>query len=598
MFTSEIMIYNKLNDDILRIIWYYLKPNDICQLISVDKTAKKWCILINREIPQEFNLNLAVFDEKEKEKMICKVIDFFPNLSKVVFCSGTLNESLKVMFKSESVRNNIKELQVNILSDKAIEHIETLRKLQTLNISGSSISSRGFQRICFIDSITSLDISYCVHINVNVVSKYLHSLTNLAILSLRGNKELLDKDSSRLWFPTTVTSLDLSFCAIDGHNKLFYLYNLRTSLTFLNLRNNAHLGSMQYVSPLTALTFLDISNCGYYTNNFGLSFLSFLTRLTGLNIRSLPHISDESMSFISSLTNITFLNLSYCENIIDQGFSHLSSLHKLKHLDIEGCKTIDRALYYLSSLTNITSLNLQYCAITDEGFARISLLTCMTSLNLSRCRLTNLRMSYLSSLTELSILECERCEGMTDEGLSKISSLTKITKLNLSFCKITTISSLKDLTNITYLNLSDCDCLSNDGISCIAPMKTIKYLNLYSCKSLTDDALFHVCSLTNLKMLRIPCNNFHQSTDKILQNLLRQLPELESLFLYQINRYNNDDIVLSEDVFNKLVSIKYFDHEVGVSVDRRNNSYPSNGFKLVIHLRTLSKKQTYTAKYD
>ena len=594
MFNSEIIIYSKLKFDILSEVWLYFKPIDICQLSQIDKAAVEWCVLINSVVSQEFDFHEIenMSDAEEKKKIIYKIVSFFPKLSKIIFTCGMHNRSLYILYKTKSVCESIEELRINMFYDKESEGIERLSKLNKLNISGSSISIRGLERICSILSITFLDISYCDNLRESDLTN-LCRLTNLASLSLRGNQRLIVDCGRRLKCLTTLTSLDLSFCDIRV-NCVFLSY--LTSLTSLNLHSNRILNDapISNVSSLINLTFLDISLCNEISD-IGASYLSSLTNLTDLNIRYLYLITDEGMSFLSSLTNITSLNLSYCE-ILDQGFSHLSSLHKLNHLDIEGCKTIDRALFYLSSLTNITSLNLKRCDISDDGFARISILTCMTSLNLSYCRLNDVRSSYLSSLTNLLALNCQCCEGMTDERLSHISTLTSITSLDLSFCNITDVRSLQYLTNITYLNFSNCDDLFDDGISSIASMTKIKYLNLFACKSLTDASFVYVSTLTNLKMLRIPCSNNNKNNGGL--QFLCNLRKLDSLFVYQINQHNNNDIILSQDAFDKLESIKYFSYEVGVSLNRRLNVTSNKGFIKLDWLRRFSKKKRYTINYD
>ena len=552
------MFFSQLNNhQLLREIWLYLKPFDIYQLLKVDNVTRNLCINLNKIVSQELSLgDLDEFDEEEKERIMYQLVLCFPKLSKVDFSGGMpLNKSLKKLFNLKSVCESIEELHVKIFDDSETEKINKLSQLKSLKIRGSKISKRGLENICKIDSITSLDISNCHYLHGSDFPSLI-ALTNLASLNLSGNRTI--NKNSNLWFLTTLTSLDLSYCYI----------------------------------------LID------------LECLTYLTSLKSLNLSFNSCLEDTAMSNVSSLINLTFLNIKCCDKISNTGVSYLSSLMNLTDLNIGFCHRITE-MSVISSLTNIISLDLSQGIarfnITDEQWVSMRSLTNITSLNLYDCGMSYNIWSFLCELTNLTSL-CLAKSSITDKEVeSNLSNLTTITSLDLSSCQIITINSLCEyLTNIVCLDLSNC-CLDDNGISCISSMTNIEKLALCSSfpttkvdKSalftqminLTDAALIHVSSLKNLKSLSIPCNNSKSTTNCSLQ-MLCNLIKLEKLFIFQINRYNNDEIDLSQDVVNKFVSINVFNHMVKISNSTRGRGGGASitGFKHILESRILKRDQ-------
>ena len=130
-------IYSKLNDNMLRELWLYFKPFDICQLIQIDKTAVNWCVPINRVVSQEFHLNVIEKVSDERKCITFKVVSLFPKLSKLIFSNGFHNHSLHILFRTESVRESIEELTATIHQDYETHDIKKIKKLKILNISSS-----------------------------------------------------------------------------------------------------------------------------------------------------------------------------------------------------------------------------------------------------------------------------------------------------------------------------------------------------------------------------------------------------------------------------------------------------------------------------
>ena len=195
-------------------------------------------------------------------------------------------------------------------------------------------------------------------------------------------------------------------------------------------------GDIMY-SDVKDLTDLDLSNNFDANDNVkikDISALSYLTSLTGLNLKS-NQISD--ISPLSSLTNLR--NLSLRSNQISD-ISSLSSLTNLTDLDLRFNQISD--ISPLSSLTNLTNLNLESNQISD--ISPLSNLTNLTLLDLESNQISDI--SPLSSLTDLASLY------LASNQISDISPLSGLTKLDTLFLSDNLID---DYSPIEDLNIKD-----------------------------------------------------------------------------------------------------------------------------------------------
>jgi hypothetical protein len=274
------------------------------------------------------------------------------------------------------------------------------------------------------------------------------------------------------------------------------------------------------------------------TDKEGIYGISNLINIKTLEL-SLCNISNKVLLEISSMVNIESLAIcnSRSNEITDEGMSQIWKLTKLKSLTIISCYWLfDNGLKYISTLTKMTNLNLILCQrISDAGLHHLSNLTNITSLDLSNNAITTLY--SLTSFVNITYLNLKSCRFLTDDGLYYLSYMTKITKLDLSNCsKLTAngLTHLKSLTHIKVLNLID-NKITNIGLSHIGSLSSLETLSMiWNEDIITNDGLIHLCKLNNLITLVLNDLNF-----------------------YSINTSMND-INLSPEVFNKLVSLRRF----------------------------------------
>jgi hypothetical protein len=215
-------------------------------------------------------------------------------------------------------------------------------------------------------------LDFLSQINFKCTSTYFHH--NYPITNLYDNvpKHKLAKEILELY--PHATQFDAKF--------LYKISNLNylTNLQILNARGHNGWVGNNFISGLTNLTHLDISNNMYITDLSHLCQLRFLMGPKKLTNQS-----------ISTLTNLTTLGIDY-NNCID-------NLNYLVQL---------RTLY-----ANCNSV------ITNKG---ISELTNLTKLSID----CNPHITDINSLCSLRILHAEENCGVGDRGISKLTNLIKM----------------------------------------------------------------------------------------------------------------------------------------------------------------------------
>lgn len=330
--------------------------------------------------------------------------------------------------------------------------------------------------------IKSLDLSYCIYVDKDVLDFVAEHFKYLTQLSLVGCSQLKDSD-------------------------LFSLYKL-THLTHL------------YVTSCYEI----IMSC-YQITDDGLAYISYINTLTHLDISLLDRITDNGLAHVSHLSNLTHLVMRDCDEITNNGLKYISNLSGLTHLDMSRCSHIsDEGLAYILNLSNLTYLNLDHCGyISDEGLAYIGQLSNLTYLNLDSRKwsdISNEGLAYLTQLTQLTHFTLGSLDSITDVGLPHIASISNLTYLNLGYYKYLTDKGLICLTNLRHLTYLDLMCyptMTDEGLAHIGYIPNLTHLILHNCKNLTDASLIHISKLTHLNHLVL--NNFKHITDTGLAHI-------------------------------------------------------------------------------
>lgn len=321
--------------------------------------------------------------------------------------------------------------------------------------------------------ITSLDISCGSQIYPEDLIKLAAAYGNqLQSLSLSHNSI----ESVHLPFFVsfrTLTSLNLSECALLKSSDLATLGSFASSLTHLNVSECHQLTNLALagiVECLPGLHRLDLSGCRLL-NNAGVACLTALSDLTTLGLENCHDVSDASMATVAQLTGLESLNLLGLHKLTDMGAMELSTLTALKTLSISserfngsfisvtktmpvlealslrGCRSVLDSMLMdfldlrterqCNALQALTSLDLSYCTHLGTGitWAQLTGMPVLARLNMSYTKASGYDVErWLGQLRKLTDLNLEGCKAMTEKGLDALIVHEALEKLNLRGC--------------------------------------------------------------------------------------------------------------------------------------------------------------------
>jgi hypothetical protein len=298
-----------------------------------------------------------------------------------------------------------------------------------------------------LSNLTSLSLMSEVSITAGVVSR----LTGLRSLFLKHNRSLADNG---LFGLSNLTTLSLERNATISNCGISQLVQLRS----LSLAANAKITD-NALSLLTNLTWLDLYDGQLITDKS----LSCLSNLRTLDLRGRARVSGRGVA--PSQSSLTALHLdAYSEWITNADLSRMTNLEVL-------------SLPYNHTITNIgimnlwklKSLNLNYnLRITIEGLVGLSYLA---SLDL---RGNVVILDGLSQLVSLKTLRLDH-HAITNETISGLSNLTTLSLVDYrSGGSVLGNAALRGLSNLTYLKYSTSRMqLTSGGISHLTRLSCI-----------------------------------------------------------------------------------------------------------------------------
>jgi hypothetical protein len=288
----------------------------------------------------------------------------------------------------------------------------------------------------------------------NESTKVFSFLTNLTHLNLRGpifySEMIL---FSQLSFLTNLTTLDMSGSQVTGvgFTLIDTVFTNLSSCIFQSC-NDFHRIGLHNLCALHSITYLDLSHCWRFSDDIeGMSSIYSLKHsLNSLNIADC-NFSDDVFEYLSSLTNLTSLNIS--DNYVSlyvSGRHNISSLTSLTYLNISRNNLSDIGLIYLSCLTSLTSLDISRNEISNNGILSLLTLQKINILKINYCEdVSDMGLYNISDLKNITSLDLFACTNITCHGISKLlNSLINLQHLDLGFCDMIIDN---DLFEITYL---------------------------------------------------------------------------------------------------------------------------------------------------
>ena len=211
---------------------------------------------------------------------------------------------------------------------------------------------------------------------------------------------------------------------------------LLPQLQKLTIPNNT-IGTLAYLSNLTALTELDLSG-----SRFPAEELSTLANLPKLSKLTMENCGLSTIAAMTDLQNLTHLSLR--GNTL-RNLDALTSMTTLVELDLSHNAVTN--LSALSTLGNLEKLDVSFNALT-------SLAPIATCMKLSWLEAGNNQLASVAGLDNLPALTYLSVEYNSLTDVTPISKCTTLTELSISGNKLTDISSLSSLMKLDIFDFS------------------------------------------------------------------------------------------------------------------------------------------------
>lgn len=401
-------------------------------------------------------------------------------------------------------------------------------KVKDLDVSWCESHPRDCEFLAILTNLEKLEIGETV--NDDVAPSVAH-LTELKDLKVLGGG-LTDKGVEYLRPLTKLTYLDFACC--DELVGEFHFLDSLTSLRKVRM-TNIWVGSfvIEHLKPLTNLTELDLGGNPNITD-WAIPKLTSLVSLKILEVWDCEFLEAKTMHRLSVLSRLVVLNVSEGKLIRNDGVSSIAQVQSLTHLDMTGCVRVgNKGLEALVSMSNLTHLDLWGVdRITNQGLAHLGKLTNLRYLALGACyKITNPGLVHLGALANLQSLRLSQVKGITDHGISHITQLTNLTNVGFDSCdKISNIgiARLTSLPKLASLGLSYTMGVNDNCLQHLGRMSSLTKLDLSSCQRITNAGVVHLTGLQNLRKLEFWfCKNVTKEGLRIFSTL----PRLQELRL-------------------------------------------------------------------
>jgi hypothetical protein len=392
-------------------------------------------------------------------------------------------------------------------NDKCMPYVAHLAGLNTLNLDGANITTKGL--------------------------KYLQELKSLKRLKPPGSL-----DDAGMILIGKIRTLNVLYIGEDNLITNASLKQL-SNLEFLEILvlNSVHMTDegLAALCDIPLLRHLIIQ--GNFANDAPL-YLKGALSLRTLKTDS-PRFNDIGMRNVSSLTQLENFDAHWIENITDSGAANLKNMPNLKKLDVGHAKLTDKAMLDLNKITNLEYLFLPYSGLTDEGLKHISQLHNLKYLwsnSSSGSPLTDQSLYSICTLTNLEELHIGG-KGFSDEGMKHIAKLIKLKRLSIFRASQLTDKGMTELASLESLTDLNLGCrVSISGLKSLNKLKKLKRLHLRDVHQ--DNSILDISGLTKLERLRLSLSYERKGKSVIYESFqdedltcLSKLTRLETLTL-------------------------------------------------------------------
>lgn len=305
--------------------------------------------------------------------------------------------------------------------------------------------------------------------NATIMSNELWEVTSLTI-----PEEVEDYSDLRHFI--YLKELTINNSTLDNYEFLLSMPEL-TSLSLAGSLVSTE--TLEYIGTLTALTNLDLRECG----------LSNILPLAGATAITTLDLSDNSVSNIGVLANYENLTTAKLNRNALTSLDALAGLTELKELDVS--ENSITSIEALAGCTQITSLNLsrnqissiaplaklRYLEVLDASNNALSDVSGLSNcLNLAQLTLSHNQLSNIDAAQNLVKLTRLDISHNVIASLPDLSVMNSLQQFNGSYNEFEDISSLAGLASLNYV---DVDYTNVEEINCLAECPRIAQVNAF-----------------------------------------------------------------------------------------------------------------------
>jgi internalin A len=308
--------------------------------------------------------------------------------------------------------------------DADVVRLGEVKTLRRLDLSLTYVSDRGIEHLKGLDRLESLNL-FAAEFVTDAAVAFLRGNRQLTTLNLRGT-DVTDTSLAYVAELANLKSLDISFTQITDVG-LEHLASLR-QLEELNLGGNKISGVglhvLKLLPKLKKLSFYGIQrrNAGWcwapVVTDLEMETIARLTALEELNIGFGVALGAARPGDLGPADGEAECRIAGGTRVTDLGLSKLAALEKLRQLDLSGAAITANGLKTLTSLRNLQRLSLWNVKGIDDSAAPIlAALGNLTSLDLSNTSVGDETLARLTKMAHLKRLYMSET-NVTPAGLS------------------------------------------------------------------------------------------------------------------------------------------------------------------------------------
>lgn len=353
---------------------------------------------------------------------------------------------------------------VREITDEAMRDVGRLRRLQRLDLAGTSITDAGVEHLRGCEALRELNLAWT-------------RTGDGAIRALAGRPDLRTFRSGQL---VTDEGLALfrewpAFASWRGGAETMALLSYDAGPTYLMVRGAVTDRGLRHLAGLEGLFALNLDDAALPITAAGVASLAALPHLGWLAvdarndwmppIAALPRLrflgaqdtiaDDDGFAALARSPSIEYIWGRRCHNLRRRGFLALSRMPALRGLSVS-CLNVDddgiaalprfpalRELMpmdvpdagyrHVGRCADLESLILMYCRdTTDAATEQLTGLTKLTYYFNSYTAITDRTPEILSTMDSLERITFDTCHGLTDAGVAKLARLPKLRELSVS----------------------------------------------------------------------------------------------------------------------------------------------------------------------